>query len=367
MEKMKKRVRYPLLKLGMVMGIVIAYFSFVFAGKMVREEYLESRDVKNYQREEETIGVSLRYEGNGIDILHTMDDESVTGYISSIPLYADTEEAFCLMNVYLHLPEPFPYPVTEGIAPTKELLAGEEPVIVLGQGVKSDVIHKENGDYYKVCGEEYRVIAYVASEESNSLDYVRILFYDCLGKKAKSDIDYFALTMGITLMFRSDTVDLIEYYQEKQKLVDDRVEQISYSQGILEDSYLVDNSLVDYQKYAYLLYIFSLVLIVMVIELWIVQRKKEFAIRRAVGYSRYQIIGMILQELIKTVVGIGGILMLLQFVLQKIFPGVMESNWLNDLAVCMIFMGITFTLLMIYPIYKIMTDGIVASIQDKGV
>lgn len=364
---MKIKVRYPLLKLGMVIGIGIAYLSFVFAGKMVREEHLESRDVKNYQREEETIGVSLRYEGDGTDIMHTMDSESVTEYISSVPLYADTEETSCLMNVYLHLPEPFPYPVTDGLVPTKELLADEEPVIILGQGVKPDVIHKETGDYYKVCGEEYRVIAYVSSDESNSLNYVRILFYDCLGEKTKSDIDYFALTMGITLMFRSDTVDLIEYYQEKQKLVDDRVEQISYSQGILEDSYSVDNSLVDYQKYAYLLYVFSLVLIVMVIELWILQRKKEFAIRRAVGYSRYQIIGMLSQELIKTIVGIGGILLLLQFLIPKIFLGLEKSNWLNDLVLCMIFVGVTFILLMIYPIYKIMTGGIVASIQDKGV
>lgn len=364
---MKKKVRYPLLKLGMIIGIVIAYFSFVFAGKMVREEYLESRDVKNYQSGEETISVCLRYEGEGTNILHTMDDECITGYISSIPLYADTEEEFCLMNVYLHLPESFPYPVIDGTVPTKELLAGKEPVIVLGQGVKSDVIHKKNGDYYKVCGEEYRVIAYVAAEESNSLDYAKILFYDCLGEKAKSDIDYYALTTGVTLIFRSDTLNLTEYYQEKQKLVEDRVEQMSYSQDILEDSYSVDNSLIDYQKYAYLLYIFSLVLIVIVIELWIVQRKKEFAIRRALGYSRYQIIRMISQELIKIIVGIAGVLLLLQFVFQNIFLEMMESNWLNDLVVCMIFMGLTFILLMIYPIYKIMTDGIAGSIQDKGV
>ncbi len=367
MKKMKRKVRYPLLKLGMVIGMVIAYFSFVFAGKMVREEYLQRKDVKDYQTEEESIAVSLYYEGEGDDILHMVDDESVTGYISSVPLYANNEENVCLMNIYLHLPESFPYSIIEGEEPTKELLEREEAVVVLGQGLKSNVIHKESGDYYKVCGEEYRVAGYVAAEESKSLDYVRILFYDCMGKKAKSDIDYFAKTIGLTLMFRSDTVDLMEYYLEKQKLVEDKVEQISYSQEIYSDSYSVDISLLDYQRYAYLLYIFSVVLIVMVIELWILQRKKEFAIRRAVGYSRYQIVGTISQELAKTIAGTGVVLFLIQFVIQKIFPEMMKSNWMNDLALCVIFIGITFILLMIYPIYKIMTDSIVASIQDKGV
>ncbi|MBQ4059749.1 MAG: ABC transporter permease [Lachnospiraceae bacterium] len=364
---MKKKVRYPLLKLGMVIGIVIAYFSFVFAGKMVREEYLESQDVENYQNEENTIGVGLRYEGEGNDILHTMDDERVTGYISAIPLYANTEENVCLMNVYLHVPEVFPYPVQDGIVPTRDQLADKEPVIVLGQGLKSDVIQKEKGDYYIVCGEEYRVIAYLAATESSSLDYVRILFYDCLGEKTKSDIDYFAFTQGLTLVFRSDTVDLIDYYRKKQKQVDDKVIDISYSQGFFEDSYAVDNDLIDYQKYAYLLYIFSLVLIVMVIELWIIQRRKEFAIRRAVGYSRYQIIGMISQELIKTIFGIGVFLLLVQLVFQKLFLRGMETGLLNDLVLCLFFIVFTFVLLMIYPIYKIMTDSIAASIQNKGV
>lgn len=363
---MKKKIRYPLLRVGMVIGITIAYISFVFAGRMVREEYLESSDVENYQREE-TIGVGLRYEGDGSDVLHSIDGENVTGYISSIPLYADSEESFCQMNVYLHLPETFPFPVTEKIPPAEVLSGSGEPVVILGQGVKSGVIHRENGNYYKICGEEYRVIAYAVSDNSNSLDYVRILFYDCMGEKARSDIDYSALTTGITLIFRSDTVDLAGYYQEKQKLLADRTLQFSYAQGILEDSYSVDNSLADYQKYAFLLYVFSLVLVVMVTELWIVQRKKEFAIRRAVGYSGYQIIGMISLEMIKTIAGTGGMLMLLQCVVRKVFSGMAGMDVLTDLALCAIFIGLTFILLMIYPVYKIMTDGIAASIQGRGV
>lgn len=365
---MKKKVRYPLLKIGMVIGIVIAYLSFAYAGKMVREEYLERQDVENYREEMNTLGVLLHYEGDGADILHAMDDETVTEYISLVPLYADNEEGACLMNVYLHLPDPFPYHVKGGIIPTKEALTDGERVIVLGAGLKSGTIHKEDGDYYKVCGEEYRVIAYVNSETSNSLDHARILFYDFLGEKAKADIDYHNLTMGgLNLVLRSDTVDLNEFLKEKKQILDDRMVEISGSEIDTEDNFSIDNDLLQYQKFAYLLYLFSVVLIVAVIELWIVERKKEFAIRRAVGYSRSQIIKMISSELIKIIVGTGGILLLIQFLIQMVFLREMSRTWSHDIVLCMGFIGLTFVMLMIYPVYKIMTDGIAATIQDKGV
>lgn len=363
-----KQCRYPISVGGMMLGIIIAYFSFSFAMQMVREEYLESKDYERGSKFESVIGVNLMYQQDGESILREFADNRVNSYISSVSLFFDELKTECLVNVYLSLPEEFPYQIIEGNMPTKEQLQTGERIIVLGRGQKYRTYRKDKADYVKVCGEEYRVLAYVAAENSKSLDHLVLLFYDALGEQAKSDIDYCATLQGITIYMKSSTQDLMQLYKEKVPLVKEKVLNISSSTEIGEDMFWVDTGLVEYQRYAYLLYGFTVVLIVMIMEFWMAQRRKEFAIRRAVGYSKLQLIRMIACELLKMIVCAGVFLFVIQFINQQVNDFAYgNSQWISDLGICILFIICTFVLLMIYPIYKIMNGSIIATIQDKGV
>lgn len=361
-----RRQRYPLAMTGMILGVIIAYFSFSFAGRMGHEAHLEEEDLKESLTKEKMLRVDLFYNGNGEDILPVFRDESLESWISNVDLFSDDLECECLMNVYLSMPESFPYKVVEGSIPDQKQISSKEPIIVLGKGLKNVTVHRDNADFYRICGKEYRVVAYISAEQSNSLDAVRFLFYDCLEEKVKEEIDHRAMTMGLTVTLRSNTLDLMDVYNEKTEELGDKVQSVNFSREI-DKIHIVDSALVEYQQYAYLLYLFALILIIMVTELWIVQRKKEFAIRRAVGYSRSQIIGMLAGELAKVIIGVGTMLLIGQMLVYH-FIGTEygNSNWSN-LVIGLLFVVITFIVLMIYPVYKIMTDSIVSSIQDKGV
>lgn len=361
------KIRYPLSVIGMVAGIIFAYYSFLLAGKMLREERKQTEDIEINNQSQNVIGVDLLYDGEGEDIFPMFKEENVWGNISSLPLYCDDEDSVCLINAYIFMPKEFPYMIAEGSLPTMQQMDDGLPVIILGKGLKNKVHKKDGGDYYRVCGEDYRVAAYISSEESHSLDSARILFYDCLGSRAKEDIDYFAQTMGLRLFFGSDVTDIFEYYQGKEKLLKDKVISIHSSKEIWNDNFTFDVSLVSYQKYAYLLYLFSVFLCIIIIELWLVQRKKEFAIRRAIGYSKNQIISLIAKELVKIILISGSILFVIQLIFQKITnDAAYEGEWIADIGISLVFIIITFVLLMIYPIYKIMTESVVSSMGGVG-
>ena len=334
---------------------------------MVRELYWQRQDYASAETHN-SLGVYIEYEQSGEDILKTFVENDVESLISYLDLFCDNGVSQVSTNVYLNSSVVFPYDVVEGSFPTQEQIESGEPMIVLGKCLKTDTYQKSGIDYYKICGEEYRVAAYVSASNSVGLDAVRLLFYNCLGDKTKEEIDYTASTLGLTLYLESDSRNLTDFYNEKQQLLNDRVRQMFTLDDMENSLFTIDTGLIQYQQYAYLLYLFSIILIIMITEFWIAQRKKEFAIRRAVGYSKWQIIRMLAGELFKLILIASVFLLLAQLIFRQIIPSVYYTEkWIENIGICIIFMIVTFILLMIYPIYKITHDSIVASIQNKGV
>lgn len=367
-KKWLGKCHYPLSVIGMIVGIAIAYFAFSFASQMKREVGLEEKEFNESVATMKSMGVSLNYNQTADEILPIFKDERVTSYISSLSLFCDDMKTECLMNVYFSVPNDFSYYVVKGSMPTKEQLQAHEKVVVLGKGLKRDTFRKGDEDYYRICGEEYRVTGYISAEKSKALDSIRMLFYDGLGEKTKTEIDYNAASMGIMIFLKSDTQNLMDIYNEKNELLKNKVLNIQFMNDAWDDTFVLDIGLMQYQQYAYLLYFFAILLVIMITELWITQRKKEFAIRRAVGYSRIQIAGMVSVDLLKMIVGSGVIFLMLQILMQYFTQTIGNtSEWIEDIGICILFIVCTFLLLMIYPLYKIMHGSIAEVIQEKGV
>ena len=123
----------------------------------------------------------------------------------------------------------------------------------------------------------------------------------------------------------------------------------------------------DFYRYAYLLYLFAVVLVIMVMQLWILQRKKELAIRRAIGFTKGQIILLIAKELLKIILMTGVLCTILQIVVQKILKiGNYSGFDLTSISTALLFIMVTFVLLMIYPVIKITQGDVAETIQNSG-
>ncbi len=361
----KKRIRYPLSTLGMLLGLVIAYCSFMFASQMTWELYLQNEDFKKSTTDRMGIVIQLFYSTN--NILTNFSDTKVLTYISGISLFVDSYETESSVHIFLNIPTEFPFKFVQGGLP-EDLTNTNERAVVLGKKMKPYTYQKNGKDYFKVCEEEYIVTGYIAAEKSSSLDRKIFLFYNQLGQNAKRDIDYFAKTNGIFISMQDDKANLVDLYKEKEEILHDKVDFISFSNDMLDDTYDYDIGMVEYRKYSYLLYLFAITLIIMIMELWIAQRKKEFAIRRAVGYTRIQIIQMLAAELSKMIAYSGFLVLIIQIIIQWKSRTVGNENFiLVNSVIYIVFTILTTVLLIIYPMYKIMQENIATCIHDKGI
>ena len=361
------RFRYRLSMYVMTVGIIIAYICFSYGGQLSRKLQLERRDALMAETPGETLGVYLTYDAEGGKIIPQLVEEGISGYIDGVRLYSDAVGTEVLTTVYLSVPEPFPFEVTEGSVPSAERLQDEEPVILLGKGLRKNTYTRDGDDYYQLCGQEYKVLGYVSAENADGLDYIRCLFYENLESKVREEIDFQAARGGLSFVFKSDTKNLMEFYQEKSEQLLGIVEMMNHTSNVEESIYLEDGGLRDFYRYAYLLYLFAIVLVIMVMQLWILQRKKELAIRRAIGFTKGQIILLIAKELLKIILMTGVLCTILQIVVQKILKiGNYSGFDLTSISTALLFIMVTFVLLMIYPVIKITQGDVAETIQNSG-
>lgn len=366
-NKIRIKCRYPIATFGMICGIIIAYFSFFYGCQMTRELYYERKEMREHHHDSDRLGISLLYDDDQRDILKNFQEDKITGYISMLSLYDDIVKAETLTYMYLTIPEQFPYKIVEGTIPDKDQLEKMGRVAVLGRGLASSTYSRNGNPYIMFCGEEYRVIAYIAADNSKSLDSMRILFYDYIGENVRNNIDYCAKTEGIILVFDGEKHQLGQFYERMKKKLDGKVQSMKCLENIGEDVFSVYGGWEDLQKYSCFLYVFSAFLIVMVMELWIVQRKKEFAIRRAIGYLRSQIVWLIAAEIMGIVSKTGFGLLFCQIVYYLIFrKRLYEDLFYFDFMSCCLFVAVTFIVMMIYPSFKILYSDMLESIQREG-
>lgn len=237
---------------------------------------------------------------------------------------------------------------------------------VLGEGCRLYTTEKQGKEYIRICGEEYLVTGYISAKHSGIYDSTILLFDGQLGEKTKEAIDYYALTMGITLILRSNMFDVQQQYENiTEKLEENEIQTIIMDE--YNPWYSTEVTSVNYRMFAYLTYLFSICIIVMVVEFWILQRRTELAIRRLDGYTSRQIIRMIAAEIVKIIGIITIVLTVLQMVLCILNGDGLDALEVSkQLVTILSFTVCTFILLMIYPVVVITRGSIAEAIQEGG-
>ena len=214
----------------------------------------------------------------------------------------------------------------------------------------------ENGKKYLVIeGDRYEISGILGSDKSDYWDNKVVLNIACLGDKTLNSL---MKKMSYTVELGSNSYELDDTYKTvygniksiDQDSVIKAKKLISNGESTLEKSMAKENMQVNV-----ITYIFCVLNSMIISEFWIIQRRKEFAIKKALGMKNSKII-MEMFINITELSGISLIMFLLLNILSKVFVGsAFIDIKISFITVLTVIAAIIVTVVasLIYPVYKI--------------
>lgn len=353
-KELIKLFRYGTVTMVALSGFVLSFFMFSYYNSAKRIDINEADDREKYAYNSSVAFVAY---GKAFDFecINYEEFAECDVVVADTLFYVGDSDYPRTSDVVLHS-DKLIYPLIEGRYPNQQDLESGAPCVVLGKYLKRDTYSKCGKDYIKINGDEYYVTGYIAAEKSTILDYKVILYYQCIGDNAKKDIEYYKNNAGVFITFNSET-DILGYRElldKYVKLYPDNLSETYYDNFKFTDSISADS-----RKIAVIIYIFSIVVIVLAVVYWYMSNQKEFAIRRACGYSIGGIILLIARRLM---VLLGIALLISELIifrvnwLEKDFDLYNMENYANQITVLLKYIIITVPVVLLFPIIKVCTD-----------
>lgn len=293
---MKSLFRYKTSAIGIVAGISIALLSLFYADYIQRLNELEQSEIEKFSyRYQACFSVMTNSETEYQLVSDTLQQFPITIMAENVSLYIDDEYAEHLCSVIISQNEKLNYHLSSGRYPRDAELEAGEPIAILGKALRNMVISKRDGEYIRICGEEYRVIGYCSGENTTITNYSILLFADCLGEQTQMDVWQAGNTYTQMYSLNSDILSPGDCYKVLSAELEAAGILVSplteYKSDFSGSQYRSNN-----KKLAYIVYIYSLILTLTVIQYWLYQRKYEIAVRRIYGYGKMKLYGYILKE-----------------------------------------------------------------------
>lgn len=363
---MKYRIfRYGYSSIMMILGLVLSFLVFSFYTGVKHEENQEIEDSAELKRSNEMYVMAV---GNAFD-LNSIDCsafENVDVSVTGVEIYVN-EDGYCHTGDVVLTQDELVYPVVKGGYPTKEELLTGENVVVLGQQLRPLTEHKNGNDYIVLCGDEYRVTGYLGCKSSTVIDYSIIVYGGSLGDGLRKNIKEYGDSIGYNIIFQSDSMPTNQMREQLQVYFDSEdyyFNEMMDSPKIFATRYVSKEN----KEYAILTYIFSVVIAVLVVEYWLICKKKEFAIRKAFGYTSDRLaIGMIIEIVLYLAVSIllSEVILAIFNLFEKRAVVFMLADFWKRFVDLIKYIGITISVVLIRPMYKIYKDNPINMLVDK--
>lgn len=356
---MNKKQNDRLMYTVMVIGIVIAYIAFSYAADCYAAYQNSLQDISHLSQRQGGKALYFGYDGSNEWLTDVFCKEGICTYFTNLTLHFDRQHSEKMTRVYLEPPAESPFRFVSGKMPEAD--CGENAA-VLGIRCKSDTYQKDGRDYITICGEEYCVTGYISEKNSTVVDNLVMLFWKQCGDNVKKAVDFFASSpMQVCVVF--EDCDMEAWYYEHSGLLEKYAKDIRLSDNY-DDGYTVEFNEY-YLKLSYLLYAFSLIVLAIIIKYWIAMHTEEFVVRRIVGYERFQLMAYVGGRLCKTLLYVTVPCLLVQIVMERLSGSLVDASLgLFKVLSAAGFCTVTFILLLIYPMYRIMVKDIIS--ERKG-
>lgn len=251
--------------------------------------------------------------------------------------------------------EEMPYPMISGRLPGGENGDVGKRLVAVGRG-KLQYAYEENGrKYITIESESYEIVGVIGSERSDYWDYKLVFNMSCIGENVYETL---VRTGSYTLELASNKEDLEKAYTEVYnniKSVEGSAVIESKKMNSLGDNYVAKSLETESMKTNVLVYIFCIFNCMLMSEFWIIQRRKEIAVRKVCGMSDKQILLEMAGNML-SLCAVALVLFLVGSVCINLLTGteiiiIMRPITVLGVALAMI---LIISLSMGYPIYKIM-------------
>lgn len=358
-----KRIKYPFASICIVIGVIIAYYSFYYASAIGKNLFFEKSDTETLYNYSSSLSLQTYISSSINELRSLFDDYDMAVIITHIDLYINSSGYFQSCRAYIKNDSTsYPYNIVSGYIPDTDT-EYEENLVVLGIEQKKYTTSVDGEDYIIICNEKYRVTGYISAPNSSIYDYCIILFGNAMGDICRTEIENQSnvnnAMYSICLTLKSDSIDLESWLNENMVALNQHLSNYQLSDEDADFDLSSDVTDSDSAKYSYILYFFSLTILIMIIRFYIIVRNDEFVVRRMVGFERKKIAGMIIGNLAMIIF----VTTLLLFILQNMFSYISNqaisfSKSLYDFVFLVIFFIVTLGICIINPLYHIFTNDI---------
>lgn len=378
-DRNENRIRYffrdPVMSVLLVISLGLT-FLLIFNGIEMSNQFASAQEQK--EQEHYKTEVRLRYEGleeyeegdesktekeKQKNFLSTLD--ITTGNVILFGGRVGIGNAFGESEIYVMLAanEENRYQLDWGRFPTKEELAEQEKVVVIGKGMEKYTEKIEGKIMLPIENDYYEVIGEFSDYTGRNADGRILLYYNSLTEKINKRLyDYLEdPTNSYTLLYGTNQIEFTDSWESfYQWAVTNLDENLEVETENMEEEEKEENSMatlmVQFNPYIIaILVCFSVINCIVISNLWIQRRKKEFVIRKAYGQSLFRIGLQLLGEIIKFSVMATGLMMILQLCYNAIIGQKMYwyQHIVSNLSYFLLLMGVVIVVVLILPMRKI--------------
>lgn len=286
MDHLNKIFRYKMSTICFIIGIIVSYLAIYFGVANQREIEYAIKETKKYEYE-----YSCDYSAIFKDKLYIPNYGQGNCTIKSFPVSVDERGTDVLCNIIVYANEELLLPFLGNVS-VSEYVSVQEPIAIIGENYKDYTDTKDGKDYIYINGERYRVAAYLSGEISKEFDGYVILFYDNVGENVRSQLFDSNGSSQIFISLESNLHDINAY--SKTLINDVSPYGLLYREAKDEDYYGMV-SVIKTRSYFWV-FTYCLLIDVIVSCYWVYERRRELSIRRAFGYSKKDVVKLMLSD-----------------------------------------------------------------------
>lgn len=348
-----------------IIGLIISFFVFQYGRSATVVDENEQNDENNNVYTYE-IAFSLT-DDLELEVFANSDQNDINLAIADQMMYFDDAMSVRMVDIIIKGYE-CKYPLIAGRYPSETQIKNKIPCVVLGKKLKRNTYSRGGNDYIKICGDEYLVTGYISADNSTILDYRTILYYESSGNGVKRELEYYREIPGWTFLMQSDVINEDELLDRLHRILgEDMFNHISIIDGYW---HFVSSESVDteHRNMANIICIFSICMVMLVVYYRLMCRKKEFAIKKAFGYTNLAIVMDVFIELFLCVffaIVISEIIMTIMNIISKEVIIFRVSNFFQHAVSIVMYVAIVMPALIAVPVFKIVSYNPIKLLLDK--
>ncbi|MBQ6814075.1 MAG: ABC transporter permease [Lachnospiraceae bacterium] len=348
MERIKKIFRNPASDLLFVLGLVISCIILLNIANLVTSISVEDKTVNSYKYASRMVISETLNDEISLSLINYLDNFDKGNVYLTKSVHIDNQSDGKFAYVLMENNEELSFEFKEG-SYHKDLKYSN--AVIIGESLEEYVIKQEGKSYIYFDNEKYSVIGILENKMSSGIDQSIYILWDSIDSQIKQTWFTYDFISG-QIYFESNMYDatVMDEFRNKVSTYGVNVDVIGNDKKVSGDMnqwYKMLNEILLGVALA-----FSIITCFSVSYLWLLNRRKEFAIRIAYGYNRWQIFKLLFIDIFRLIIPAFIVSLLIQFVYGCALNKTVLLGEMFWLRISIIFVGIV-TIVLINAFYLV--------------